>query len=73
MCVNENKLIDFDENGNRIIYKQNDVLLQKWNNIIINYSGGTLDIFFNNDINLLLDELELGELASKNTQKDNPY
>jgi hypothetical protein len=47
---NKNKLIDFDENGNRIIYKQNNVLLQKWNNIIINYAGGTLDIFFNNEL-----------------------
>ena len=45
-----NKLIDFDENGNRIIYKQNNVLLQKWNNIIINYNGGVLDIFLNGDL-----------------------
>ena len=45
-----NKLIDFDENNNRIIYKNNDLLLQKWNNIIINYSGGTLDVFLNNEL-----------------------
>jgi hypothetical protein len=44
------KLIDFDENNNRIIYKKSDILLQKWNNIVINYSGGTLDIFFNNEL-----------------------
>jgi hypothetical protein len=43
----KNKLIDFDENGNRIIYTNNNFLLQKWNNIIINYNGGTMDIFLN--------------------------
>ncbi len=48
--VTKNKLIDFDENGNRIIYKKLDVLLQKWNNIIINYNGGVLDIFLNGEL-----------------------
>jgi hypothetical protein len=50
LSKNKNKLVDFDENGNRIIYKQNNILLQKWNNIVINYAGGTLDIFFNNEL-----------------------
>ena len=45
-----NKLTDFDENNNRIIYKDNNVLLQKWNNIIINYNGGILDIFLNGEL-----------------------
>jgi hypothetical protein len=41
---------DTDENGNRIIYVKKDVLLQKWNNIIINYNGGTLDVFLNGEL-----------------------
>jgi hypothetical protein len=48
--VTKNKLIDFDENGNRILYKNSNFLLQKWNNIIINYSGGVLDIFLNGEL-----------------------
>lgn len=48
--VTKNKLIDFDENDNRIIYKNSNVLLQKWNNIIINYNGGVLDIFLNGEL-----------------------
>ena len=65
-----NKLIDFDENGHRILYIKHDVLLQKWNNLVINYSGGILDIFINNelvksDIGVVpyytLDNLTIGE------------
>ena len=48
--INKNHLIDFDENGNRILYKNENMLLQKWNNIIINYSGGVLDIFLNGEL-----------------------
>jgi hypothetical protein len=48
--VNKSNLIDFDEDGNRIIYKNPNMLLQKWNNIIINYNGGVLDIFLNGDL-----------------------
>lgn len=66
----QNKLIDFDENGNRILYKNENMLLQKWNNIIINYSGGILDIFLNgelvkSDVGVVpyysLDNLTIGE------------
>jgi len=45
-----NKSKNLDENGMRIIYKKKNILMQKWNNIIINYSGGTLDIFLNNEL-----------------------
>ena len=44
------KSYELDDNGNRIIYKKENFLLQKWNNIIINYIGGTLDIFLNNEL-----------------------
>lgn len=46
----KNQLIDFDEEGNRIIYINENFLLQKWNNIIINYNGGTMDIFLNGEL-----------------------
>jgi hypothetical protein len=48
--ITKNKLIDFDDEGNRIIYINKNILLQKWNNLIINYNGGTLDIFLNGEL-----------------------
>jgi hypothetical protein len=46
----KNTLLDFDKEGNRIIYQNKNMLLQKWNNIIVNYNGGTLDIFLNGEL-----------------------
>jgi hypothetical protein len=48
--VRDPTFIDVDDNGNRIVYKNDKVLLQKWNNVIINYSGGTLDVFYNGEL-----------------------
>ena len=48
--VTKNKMTDFDSDGNRIIYTNNNLLLQKWNNLIINYNGGTMDIFLNGEL-----------------------
>jgi hypothetical protein len=38
---------DVDTDGHRIIYDHSDVQLQKWNHILLNYNGGTLDVFYN--------------------------
>lgn len=41
---------ELDESNDRIVYKKTNVLLQKWNNIVLNYSSGTLDVFFNGEL-----------------------
>lgn len=39
--------IELDEFDNRVVYKTMELPLQRWNNLVINYTGGTLDIFLN--------------------------
>jgi len=46
----KNKLTEFDNNDDRIIYKNANFPLQKWNNLIINYDGGIMDIFLNGEL-----------------------
>ena len=37
-------------NKENLIYKTKNILFQKWNNFVINYNYGTLDIFINNNL-----------------------
>lgn len=39
--------INNEDYTEKTIYIQKEILYQRWNNYIINYEGGTLDIFFN--------------------------
>jgi len=48
--VEENKLRITMNDGvdkKRVIYETEDFPLQRWNNVVVNYNGGTLDIFIN--------------------------
>ena len=51
-ATTDNKLIQFVEGDTdaRVLYENNNILLQRWNNIIINYNGGILDVFMNGEL-----------------------
>lgn len=46
-----NQKYEYDEHGYRILYEsKRDLLLQKWNHIVFNYTGDSLDIFINSKL-----------------------
>jgi len=42
--------IELDEFDNRIVFKTRKLPMQRWNHLVINYTGGTLDIFLNGEL-----------------------
>lgn len=46
------------------IYEDNNILYQRWNNIVINYFGGTLDVFINDK--LVLSQINITPLLFAN-------
>lgn len=50
--ASKNELVFTAKDGEEVkeIYKTKDIEYQKWFNIIINYNGGTMDIFINNNL-----------------------
>ena len=49
--INELKIVMLQGTNNIVtIHKSNDLLLQKWNHFVINYSNNNLDIFLNNKL-----------------------
>ena len=54
------------EYNNKLIkvYENKNILYQRWNNIIINYFGGTLDLFLNNE--LVLSKINITPLLFPN-------
>ena len=51
--ADDNKLkiqVKMNEKETKNIYLGNDLKLQKWNHFIINYDGGTMDVFLNDEL-----------------------
>ena len=67
--------VTIDGVSHRVIYKRENFPLQKWNNLLINYNGGTLDVFLNGELvkssievvpYMTLDTLSIGEKGGIN-------
>jgi hypothetical protein len=58
---------DVTNTGNRILLTLESMTMQKWNNIVVNYVNGTLDIFINGDLiqssRNVVPEITYGELT----------
>jgi hypothetical protein len=69
--MSETSTTDINNDKNRefynIIYSNKNMPLQKWNNIVINYDSGIMDIFFNGDLvqssNKILPNIKYHELT----------
>jgi hypothetical protein len=62
---------DVAKNGNRVILTLASLAMQKWNNIVVNYVNGTLDIFINGELiqssRDVVPEMTYGELSIGST------
>ena len=38
------------QDGTKVVYETSDIKMNKWNNFVINYAGGTLDVFINGEL-----------------------
>ena len=43
-------VMNIDKDHKKTVYEESDFPLQKWNHVLINYDGGTLDVFINNNL-----------------------